>query len=92
MDQSTSRRLTPCTPNAQHAWCNVSDSPTVERALEGFPTAYRQDIEDDVNRFRDVIPRRADSDGEAEILLGLKMTHYFVQAPGERGGDWLALC
>ena len=30
MDQSTSRGLHPCTPNARHAWRNVSDSPTVE--------------------------------------------------------------
>ena len=55
----------------------------VERALEGFPITYRQDIEDDIDRFRDVIPRRADSDGEVEILHGLEMTHHFVQAPGE---------
>jgi hypothetical protein len=54
-----------------------------ERALEGFPTAYRQDIEDDVVRFRDVIPRRADSDGEVEALHRVEMTHHFMQAPGE---------
>ena len=54
-----------------------------ERALEGFPTAYRQDIEDDVDRFRSVMTRRADSDGEVEVLHGVEMTHHFVQAPGD---------
>jgi pimeloyl-ACP methyl ester carboxylesterase len=54
-----------------------------ERALEGFPTAYRQDIEDDVDQFRHVIPRQADSDGEIEVLDGMEITHHFVQAPGE---------
>jgi hypothetical protein len=44
-------------------------SPIPERALhafEGFPTAFRQDIEDDVDRFRHVPPRSADSDGKVE--------------------------
>ena len=61
-------------------------SPIPERAvrrLEGFPTAHRQDIEDDVNRFRYVTSRRADNDGEVEVLHGVEMTHHFVQAPGE---------
>lgn len=61
-------------------------SPIPERALhalEGFPTAYRQDIEDDVDRFRHVTPRPADSDGKVEVLHGVEMTHHFMQAPGE---------
>jgi hypothetical protein len=53
------------------------------RALEGFPTAYRQDIEDDVARFSHVAPRAPDSDGAVEVLHGVEMTHRFVQAPGE---------
>jgi pimeloyl-ACP methyl ester carboxylesterase len=61
-------------------------SPIPERALhalEGFPTAHRQDIEDDVDRFRYVTPRPADSDGKVEVLQGVEMTHHFMQAPGE---------
>jgi pimeloyl-ACP methyl ester carboxylesterase len=61
-------------------------SPVPERAvhaLEGFPTAYRQDIEDDVGRFRNVLPRPANSDGEVEVLHGVEMAHHFVQSPGE---------
>jgi pimeloyl-ACP methyl ester carboxylesterase len=57
-----------------------------ERALhvlEGFPTAFRQDIEDDVDRFRHVPPRSADSDGKLEVLHGVEMTHHFMQATGE---------
>jgi hypothetical protein len=50
------------------------------RALEGFPTAYRQDIEDDVARFRHVTPRAPDSDGAVEVLHGVEITHRFVQA------------
>jgi hypothetical protein len=44
-------------------------SPIPERvlhALEGFPTAFRQDTEDDVDRFRHVPPRSADGDGKVE--------------------------
>jgi hypothetical protein len=44
-------------------------SPIPERALhalEGFPTASSQDIEDDVDRFRHVPPRSADSGGKIE--------------------------
>ncbi|HEY1248253.1 MAG TPA: alpha/beta fold hydrolase [Nitrososphaera sp.] len=53
------------------------------RALEGFPTARRQDIEDDIGQFRRVTPRSANRDGEVEVLHGVEMTHHFVQAPGE---------
>jgi hypothetical protein len=53
------------------------------RALEGFPTAYRQDIEDDVDRFRHVTPRPADNDGEVDVLQGVEVTHHIVKAPSD---------
>jgi hypothetical protein len=53
------------------------------RALQGFPTAYRQDIEVEVARFRHVSPRAADSDGAIEVFDRVEMTHHFVQAPAE---------
>jgi hypothetical protein len=57
------------------------------KAIDGFiPDEAR--IAARIEQFRNVKPRPADKEGDAEILNGVKFTHHFVEAPGD--DEWVS--
>ena len=57
------------------------------KAIDGFiPDEAR--IAARIEQFRNVKPRLADKEGDAEILNGVKFTHHFVEAPGD--DEWVS--
>lgn len=55
------------------------------KALAGFMLGERPGLDGEVERFRDVMPRDPDWDGDVEVLDGVTFIHRFVQTPRDKG-------